>query len=86
MRNLNIHDMMFCIMMLRLAPTIHYILTSITYFACYSLDNKKYVPCTAKHLRGKLLQFEYKMTVHWKTFAVAASFNSECLWLVNYSL
>ena len=23
------------------------------------------------------------MTVHWKIFAVAASFNSECLWLYH---
>ena len=27
-----------------------------------------------------------KWTVHRKTFMVAASFNNECLWLVNHSV
>ena len=40
---------------------------------------------TAKHLRRKtfIVGIE-KYGVHRKTFAVAASFNNESLWLLNY--
>ena len=34
---------------------------------------------------AKLSRLESKIIVHGKTFAVAASLNNECLWLVNYS-
>ena len=40
------------------------------------------IPYVTKHLRGKTFAVEIE---HGKTFAVAASYNSECLWLVNYS-
>ena len=39
----------------------------------------------AKHSRGKTFMVKIKMTVYGKTFAVAASFSNECLWLVNCS-
>ena len=40
----------------------------------------------SKIFQGENFHGWNKMTVHGKKFAVAASFNNECLWLVNYSL
>ena len=56
--------------------------------AIYNYSSEKVIwygklPYKAKHLRGKLLRLEKKIIVHGKMFAAAASFNYECLWLVN---
>ena len=45
-----------------------------------------HIPYTAKHLRGKTFAVGVENDRSQEMFAVAASFNNECLWLVNYSL
>ena len=40
-----------------------------------------YMPCMAKHSKGKTLAVGIENDHSWETFAVAASFSNECLWL-----
>ena len=67
-------DFSSCAIMLGFGKSSHDVATSATYIIWQNIQG------------GKLLQLEYKMSIHRKTFVVAASFNIEYLWLVNYSL
>ena len=47
-------------------------------------DNNIIILYTAKHSRGKAFVVGIERLFTVKMFAVAASFNNECLWVVNY--
>ena len=48
--------------------------------------NQTYHSYTGKTFGGKTFAVGIEMTIHRKSFALAASCNNECLWLVNYLL